>query len=337
MKKILSSFVVMMMATVGFAQSSMLATLSHEGEISTFYGARALVEAYNAADNGDVITLSSGSFVATNIEKGLTIRGAGMAIDATTQTEPTIITGDFQINIPEEVTTRLTLEGIYHNHTITVVSTFKNGTFIKDRFKTITYSNVTITNLTMINCFVSGNLELPQNSSVSCVNCVIWEPRGYNETSNFEFSNCILGKRDWSYDVKSSSIKNCILYGWESPESWNMIPSSNTVYNSVACGTNPGSRFNDIPNTTNKVVEDMSTLFKTFTGTYSDSELYELTDEAKAAYIGLDGKEVGIYGGMMPYSSTPTNPQITKCNVASKSTADGKLSVDITVGSSDPD
>ena len=339
MKKILSSFVAMMMATVGFAQSSMLATLSHEGEISTFYGARALVEAYNAADNGDVITLSSGSFVATNIEKGITIRGAGMAIDATTQTEPTIITGDFQINIPDEVTARLTLEGIYHNHTITVVPAFKNGTFIKDRFKTINYSsNGTITNLTMINCFVSGNLSLPEYSSVSCVNCVIWEPNGYNDKSNFEFSNCILGKADWTIGVWSSSIKNCILYGWDNNgESYNKINSSNTVYNSVACGANPGSRFNDIPNTTNMVVEDMSTLFKTFTGTYSDSELYELTDEAKTTYLGLDGKEVGIYGGMMPYSSTPTNPQITKCNVASKSTVDGKLSVDITVGSSDPE
>ena len=119
MKKYLFTVVALCVATVGMAQSSMLATLSHEGEISTYYGARALVEAYNAAANGDVITLSSGSFVCTNIEKGLTIRGAGMAVDSTAQTEPTVITGDFTINIPDSVTSRLTLEGIYHNHTIT--------------------------------------------------------------------------------------------------------------------------------------------------------------------------------------------------------------------------
>ena len=48
---------------------------------------------------------------------------------------------------------------------------------------------------------------------------------------------------------------------------------------------------------------------------------------------GTDGTEVGIYGGSLPYDPTPTNPQITKFNVAAKSTADGKLSVDIEVNS----
>lgn len=50
---------------------------------------------------------------------------------------------------------------------------------------------------------------------------------------------------------------------------------------------------------------------------------------------GTDGTEVGIYGGSLPYDPTPTNPQITKFNVASKTTADGKLSVDIEVKSAE--
>lgn len=338
MKKILFTMVALAIATVGYAQSSMLATLSHEGQISTYYGARALVDAYNTATDGDIITLSSGSFVATNIEKGITIRGAGMAIDATSQTEPTILTGDFNISIPEETTERLTIEGIYHNHNVVVTTNFKNGTFIKDRFKLISFSydGGVITNLTMINCYVSEALRIPSNSSVSCVNCVIWSPSGSSSTtSNFEFSNCVIGKDDWTGGINSSSIKNCVLYGWHNQEGWNKLPLDNTVYNSVACGTDAQYRFINVPNTTNKVVDDMSTLFKTFTGTYSDNELFELTDEAKATYLGLDGKEVGIYGGIMPFSTTPTNPQITKCNVAAKSTADGKLSVDITVGSAE--
>lgn len=59
--------------------------------------------------------------------------------------------------------------------------------------------------------------------------------------------------------------------------------------------------------------------------------MLELTDEAKTTYLGMDGKEVGLYGGNLPYDENPSNPQITKCNVAAKSTADGKLSVDIEV------
>ena len=321
-----------MMATVGFAQSSMLATLSHEGEISTYYGARALVEAYNAADNGDVITLSSGSFVATNIEKGITIRGAGMAIDSQAQNEPTLITGAFTINIPDETSTRLTLEGIYHNHSITVYGNFKNGTFIKDRFKEISNGGATISNLSMINCFVAKSLYCPDNSSISCVNCVVVDPYCYNTSSIFEFSNCIIIGGSMGYSIYSSSYKNCILAG--NTRSGNYLASSCTAYNCINVDAVDANMFQEIPNSTNSEAEYAS-VFKTFTGTYSDSELFELTDEAKATYLGLDGKEVGIYGGMMPYSSVPTNPQITKCNVASKSTPDGKLSVDITIGSSD--
>lgn len=92
--------------------------------------------------------------------------------------------------------------------------------------------------------------------------------------------------------------------------------------------------FANIPNSTNTYIDDIKTVFKTYTGQSFqklDSENFELTDEAKGKYLGTDGTQVGIYGGSLPFTSTPSNPQITKCNVAAKSTADGKLSVDIEV------
>lgn len=63
---------------------------------------------------------------------------------------------------------------------------------------------------------------------------------------------------------------------------------------------------------------------------FEDNTFGKLTTAAKK-YLGSDGTEVGIYGGNLPFDATPTNPQITKFNVASKTTADGKLSVDIEV------
>ena len=75
----------------------------------------------------------------------------------------------------------------------------------------------------------------------------------------------------------------------------------------------------------------LTDVFKNWTGTYTDAQAFELTDEAKTKYPGDDGKELGIYGGNLPFTPNPTNPKITKFNVASKSTADGKLSVDIEV------
>ena len=332
MKKIKSLLTFVMVSVFGssaFAQSSMLATLSHDGEITTFYGAAALKEAYAAAANGDVITLSSGSFNAVNLGKGITIRGAGMAIDNSAQTEPTVINGDFDINIPDETTERLTLEGLYSNHTVTIRGNFRNGTFLKDRFNGITCPNDdnTITNLTMIHCKVADGIHIPANSSVSCVNCMINGVNVYSsESSNYEFLNCVVHTYAFQdYYVGASSFKNCVLYQTDNGVS---IAKSAVVYNCVGIGSS--NLFKNIPNTTN-TIKEASEVFKTYTGTYNDNETFELTDNAKTAFLGIDGTEIGIYGGNMPFSSTPTNPQITKCNVAAKSTADGKLSVDITV------
>ena len=67
---------------------------------------------------------------------------------------------------------------------------------------------------------------------------------------------------------------------------------------------------------------------------FEDNTFGKLTTAAKK-YLGADGTEVGIYGGSLPYDPTPTNPQISKFNVAAKTTADGKLSVDIEVKSAE--
>ena len=59
-------------------------------------------------------------------------------------------------------------------------------------------------------------------------------------------------------------------------------------------------------------------------------ESYELSDEGKA-YVGADGTEIGMLGGNYPYNPVVSIPRITRCEVANKATADGKLSVNIEV------
>lgn len=132
MKKLL--FVLALIAAVitpVSAQTSQLATLLHDGNLSVYYGADALKSAHAAATAGDVITLSAGQFNACTLTKPLTIRGAGMGL---TQVDnfvaPTVLTGNFEINIPEDPDHYLILEGIQHNTTISM-STLYNGQFIK--------------------------------------------------------------------------------------------------------------------------------------------------------------------------------------------------------------
>ncbi len=333
MKKMFMSLVALACATVSFAQSSMLATLNHQGSISTYYGVTALGEAYKAAAHGDVITLSSGTFVATNISKAITVRGAGMGIDTTQVVEPTVISGDFTIDIADSVSNKLTLEGIYSNHTITYKN-LRNASFLKSRLKTITYSSSTTSVLkdaNIIHCRIADYLTLTYNSSALCINSVIQNPNSCNSTtSNFEFVNCVLiCFSNTIRSVMSSSFKNCLIKARDANCS---IDASCTAYNCV--GVYSASMFSKITNSTNRCVSSYADVLKTYRGASLDkldNERFELTDTAKTTYLGMDGTQVGIYGGNLPFDATPSNPQITKCNVAAKSTADGKLSVDIEV------
>ena len=338
MKKLFLSLVAAMMAaTATYAQSSLLATLSSNGTITTYYGADALRNAHADAKDGDIITLSSGSFTAVNIEKGITIRGAGMDVDPATQSEPTIIVGNFSISIPETSTSPLTIEGIYSNYYINQTKVLRNATFLKCRISELFAgaSNApAVQNITMIHCKITKELVCPYSGTISCLNCVIWNPRTYysstqsGERGVYEMTNCILQKSNVATELSYSTFKNCIFVG----ASKYLFGSTNTMYNCVLASDDTSyDYFKNISNTTNKVVSYAS-VFKTCKdGTYSDSENFELTSEAANNYKGTDGTQVGIYGGNMPFNPTPSNPRITKCDVASKSTADGKLSVDITV------
>lgn len=331
MKKFLFSFVALFCVTISFAQSSLLATLSHEGQISTFYGATALREAHSAATHGDIITLSSGTFVSVNITKAITLRGAGMAIDTVHNTLPTVISGTFNINIADSVSQKLTIEGVYSNHDI-FYNNVNNPVFLKSRFRCIGYGRSTVSDkikdAMFVHCRIANDINLVNNCSASLINCIVNCPNSYDDkTSNFEFTNCVVYRAS---AVKASSYINCVLIG-HSYENGENLSSSCSAYNNISTCRHS---FDDIPNNTNRTVEKIETLFKTYKGgnfENLDSENFELTDAAKAKYLGSDGTQVGIYGGMLPYNTTPSNPQITKCKVASKSTADGKLSVDIEV------
>lgn len=335
MKKLFFSLVALICATMSYAQSSLIATLSHDGEISTFYGTGALREAHEAAQHGDIITLSSGSFTSVNITKAITLRGAGMQVDTIAKTNPTIITGDFNIKIPDSVEQRLTMEGLYCSEIIKIEN-LKNASFLKDRLKSIGTENQRMQNVTFIHCKISKFFNFRTSvgsNSASFVNCYISHQSDY--IINAEFTNCFV-RIYRPYDFRSSTFNNCIIWSTSEISSFPSLHNTCAAYYCL-CKDNNNVCFADIVNNSSNsyLSGELNTLFKTYTGTYTDEETFELTDEAKAKYLGSDGTEVGIHGGSLPFDPTPTNPQITKCNVASKSTADGKLSVDIEVSATE--
>lgn len=352
MKKLIVSLFVLLCTTMSFAQTSLLATLSHEGSISTYYGSTALKEALEKATDGDAITLSAGQFLAANITKNVTLRGAGMSVrtDSIYSHEATIVQGDFEIAPTDSTTGRIIVEGVYFASDITYKGLIRNPLFMKSRFRTVKSGDGgRIVNATLIHCRITNYFFLANNSNACFVNSVVWDPENKNTTaSNFEFDNCVVGfssnNNSYTYagEVINSYYKNCMImvncYNAGASGSHLCIPYSCTAINCVGCSAyGKLDPYNNIfynlssKNTTNENVAKPSNVLKTGGFTYNDSEKYELIDEAKTKYLGTDGKQIGIYGGSLPYEEDPTTPQITKCNVAAKSTADGKLSVDIEV------
>lgn len=303
------------------AQSPLMATLSHDGKISTFYGSSALQQAHAAAANGDVITLSSGSFAGVDITKAVTIRGAGMEVDTVHAIEPTVITEDFTIDIADSIADILTMEGVYHNQKIEV-SNLKNAMFLKCRFSSFLYAQYNTSvmkDLNFINCRIAYVFSGSENASASFVNTVARAVNAAGNSEHCSLTNSIV----FSSDIDDSEFKNCILVDISSR-------SSCSYYNNLFISSNENV-LNSIPNTTNVYVKKDDARIANLLGDYSDSNPYELSEEAKNIVKGTDGTEVGIYGGSIPYDATPTNPRITKFEVSPKTTADGKLSVDIEV------
>lgn len=326
MKKFIVLFVAVMamFATTAKAQSSLLATLNHEGTISTFYGTNALQQAHAAAADGDVITLSSGTFQSVNITKAVTLRGAGMVLDAATQIEPTVLANDFTIDISDETTQRLTIEGIYTNQMVRI-NKLKNAMFLKDRFRYFAFPGCAYgKDLTFIHCRITERYNGTDYSNNSAVfqNCIVRDMHG----NNYIFNNCLFLEAN-NLHCGNSEYRNCIILGS------NNANSSSTYYNNLYCKYSSAVKFNVTNNTNVEVAEDNEAIKNLF-GNSDDNE-YKLTEAAKALIKGTDGTEVGIYGGSLPYDPTPTNPQISKFNVAAKTTADGKLSVDIEVKSAE--
>lgn len=326
MKKFIVLFVAVMamFATTAKAQSSLLATLNHEGTISTFYGTNTLQQAHAAAADGDVITLSSGTFQSVNITKAVTLRGAGMVLDAATQTEPTVLANEFTIDIPDETTQRLTIEGIYTNQYVSIKK-LKNAMFLKDRFRYFSFPGSAYgKDLTFIHCRITERYNGTDYSNNSAVfqNCIVRDMHG----NNYIFNNCLFLEAN-NLHCGNSEYRNCIILGS------NNANSTSTYYNNLYCKYSSKVNF-DVTNNTNVEVAEDNEAIKNLFGNSDDNE-YKLTEAAKALIKGTDGTEVGIYGGSLPYDPTPTNPQISKFNVAAKTTADGKLSVDIEVKSAE--
>lgn len=331
-KYFLSLVVAMMAATATFAQNNLVATLSHGETVSMYYGISALRNAHNAAVSGDVINLSGGTFNAVDITKAVTLRGTGIDDPL-----PTYIGGSFTINIPTSDENRIMMEGIRCTSTITMNGTFSSAYFLKCKFESFSYNSNSAINTTIFaDCKITNNVYLRGNNNVQFINSYVQGFENNSETTATAFFlNCVVVPYSESGGnlgyIKNSQLLNSIIS--VKSNSGYSLPSNTIVLNCLSVNNSFAFTNSQINRDCKKA--SFADVFKDFTGSYSDSQTFELTDEAKASFLGNDGTQMGMYGGVMPYNSTPSYPQITTMNVANKATADGKLSVEIEVSAAE--
>lgn len=328
----------LVIGATAFAQQQM-ATLNHNDTITVFYGLYALKDAHNAAVAGDIVTLSPGTFEKCDITKPITLRGAGTTIDTIAATYPTVITGNFKLDIPKHTEYYLVIEGVYMSQEIDINklynAKFNRCNIYQLGFGTISSSsasNEIAENVEFVNCLIRGIRIFNRYSSTSCftfVNCALYWENNNDVPSTFINSLLIMGMsltKSTVYNSVITRISGSSYYFHQTANAFNSIFIRNgNVYNILENTTN----------NTNVTYNNLNEVFETWhsctSNNFSFDERYILKEEIATSFLGSDGTEVGIHGGLFPFDTRPSYMVVKKCNVANKSTIDGKLSVDIEV------
>lgn len=317
-----------------YAQQQVAVLQRGDSVLGVYYGIDSFKQAMAASANGDIITLSGGTFNSpiseAPLSKAITIRGAGAVEDTARGILPTIFTGIFHFdNIPATATYHLTVEGVMFTDMLGKISdasvTIQSPEFIRCIFNGFhNYPSVSLSYGLYVNCVFKETTSTDHGyNNGTFVNCVLWDGTAHN--SNITLNNCVVRT---NYDESNISANNTIFFRKRNATS-NFSIGSN-LYNCVLIG----GTLSNVLNSTNTVLpaDSLSAVFATFTNSSNDinySTSYALTDSAAANFLGIDGSQVGIYGGAMPFGYVPTYNVIRRCTVAPRSTADGKLSVDI--------
>lgn len=320
------------------AQDALVATLQHGDNMQAFYGGNALKQALEAAQTGDVISLSPGTFNATDITKAVTIQGAGYVQDPANNRYCTTIKGTIKIKLPANEK-GLVIEGInmdssIGNYTVELKGEAENVTFKKCLIYGVSMSdsgNGVSKNWTFDHCRIRLFSPDKKSQNLLLQNCIVSHIYHNSEEASLLINHCIVLCIGYANDGSlTATFKNSLIHG--SAEQWtsvNHITSASFIYYNVIAGYSlDRNGDNNIFLNSN---DNFKALFADGEYTYTNDRTYELTAEAAQQYLGDDGTQVGIYGGDTPFSDVPTNPQITSRQIATKTDNDGRLSVKITV------
>lgn len=345
MKRLLITMVALAIITANsFAQVQsdiQSATLIHGDQTSVYYGANAFYAAYYAAaDEGDIIVLSAGSFNnSSDISKSITIYGRGYETDTESGLEPTKLSNPLYIKEKESydelgnqmyVYPTVTIEGIYGT-----INVYPNA------------HETTIKNLTIRKC--KGAFELSAMSENCLISqCVFTDFRLSYQSATKQTSLTI--ENSWLASIVGSErvdntilIDHCIirsfnqnLYNYRLAAHYtnNIIypanlATSSTTTNNIFVTSSGSTETVDANGNWHGVSNTLVWADANENGDYAATKTFALKFPAK--YVGTDGTQVGINGGNAPFDRISPIPRILAADVDLRTAEDGKLNVSFKV------
>jgi hypothetical protein len=319
-----------------------VAALHQSGQTTYFTGVEALREAYAAAANGATIYLSGGSFlVPVTIAKSIQVFGVGHNPNFSGATGQTLWSGDLTL---EEGADGSHFEGLH----ITGRVVFTRDKRIDDvvirrcringeiSFASSTNNTNHSYNLLIAECILtfgsSHNLYNARNLTITnsillsmnlngfyfgtIANSLLLNTSGYLlfTADNSILRNCVIAKSSGTMTVSTTntSILNNVFFS---------VPSFPSGNNTITNNYISVSRENFFVNQSGNILD------------YTHD--YHL--QSPGQYVGTDGTQVGLYGGMHPFKegSVPMIPHVVSKSISHSIDAEGKLQVEIEVSAQD--
>jgi len=332
MKKI-TLFLIFLLVAVTYTTAQKTVALNSNGTTTIFGGDSPLIDAYDASITGDTLYVSGGNFAApTNIDKGLVIIGAGYDTDSTAVTGKTYIWSS-TINSGRIVigsnASNLYMEGMQFQGGLVKTDPDITGfTLIRLKIADIAFTNTGLipTNASIIQCNILGDFDINgvRNSVIS--NCIL-RGRIRNSNTNVFKNNIITNESGFGTlaNCDTNTFKNNIFSNDYQIADGN-CSYNNYQYNIFVQLTYPlGASETDI-NNYHEI--DLTTIYVNEVG--GD---YHLLGDASTTYLGDDGTEVGIYGGLVPFKegAVPINPHISQKSIQTTTDSNGLLNISFTV------
>ena len=337
MKKILLLIIALCCTVVTGAQNSsqiVSAILqTGEGDPTVFYGANALKNACNAAENGSVITLTSGTFNSPgNITKSVSIYGVGFEDNLTEGMQKTYITGEISYSADSDGNPlqNIVLEGV-HIESHIWVKEISGMTIAKCRFSYLEINGAGVEAVLVRQCYLNG-LDGRSNvvAGVAFKNSVLLDRIvGIPVGSQVLFDHCIL---TYWYRYSSAayhaigSYTNCIIFNNHGLEA-NSYAEKN-IFLQIP------ERHDNIISVNNWFGINVATLFSDGTTIdYAENRTFQLADPD--TYKGTDGTPVGVTGGDYPWYKVPSIPYVKNLNATVNGTS-LDVNYEAGVGSTNP-